>query len=214
MTAQAAYDARILISKIMIGWTMLRNLKLNTTDRKLAVTGAVVLGIVAAAIVLSLAATKDRGPPPAASAADGAATSANADQLWSKACAKDQNGSDVCYVEQFAIAKPQNVVLLHVRIGYLAPEGKPRMILAAPNGVLLPGGLTLTLDQNKPILLPFNTCDASGCLAAVDMDQDALNQFTTGSILVVRYMQANNSPIDIPIRMADLSNALTNISAK
>lgn len=193
---------------------MLTKLTLTTSNRKLAATGAVVLGIVAAAIALSLAATKGRVTPPVSPAADGAVTQSNADQLWSKACAKDQNGSDVCYVEQFAIAKPQNVILLHVRIGFMGPEGKPRMILAAPNGVLLPGGLTLTLDQNKPILLPFSTCDANGCMAAVDMDQDALNQFTAGRILMVRYVQGNNSPIDIPVQMANLSNALTNISAK
>ncbi len=194
---------------------MLTKLKLTTTNRKLVVTGAVVLGIVTAAIALSLAATKDRVPPPAAPVADGAAaTPQSADQLWSKACAKDQNGADVCYVEQFAIAQPQNVVLLHVRVGYFPPEGRPRMILTAPNGVLLPAGLTLSLDQSKPIPVSFGTCDASGCLAAVDMDQDALNRFTAGTILMVRYVQGNNSAIDIPIQMANLSKALTNISAK
>lgn len=194
---------------------MLTKLKLTTPNRRLAAIGAVAVGIVAAAIALSLAATKDRAPPPPAPAKDdGAASVSNPDNFWAKACAKDPNGADVCYVEQFAVAQPQNAVLLHVRIGYLGPEGKPRIILTAPNGVWLPGGLTLTLDQNKPIPLPFNTCDATGCLAAVDMDQDALNQFTAGTVLMVRYVQGNNSPIDIPVQMANLSKALTNISAK
>ncbi|MBP7340438.1 MAG: invasion associated locus B family protein [Niveispirillum sp.] len=183
-------------------------------NRRLAAIGAVVVGIVAAAIALSLAATKDRAPPPAAAPVDEAAAASNPDSFWAKACAKDPAGAEICYVEQFAIAQPQNAVLLHVRIGYLAPEGKPRIILAAPNGVWLPGGLTLTLDQNKPIALPFNTCDANGCLAVVDMDQEALNQFTAGTVLMVRYIQGNNSPIDIPVQMTNLSKALTTISAK
>lgn len=192
---------------------MLTKLKLTMPNRRLAAIGAVVLGIIAAAIALSLAATKDSVPPEVATVEESAAEP-NPDRFWAKACAKDPNGAEICYVEQFAVAQPQNAVLLHVRIGYLGPDGKPRIILAAPNGVWLPGGLTLTLDQNKPIPLPFNTCDPSGCLAAVDMDQDALNQFTAGTVLMVRYIQGNNSPVDIPVQMANLSQALTSISAK
>lgn len=194
--------------------TILTKLKLTTPNRRLAAIGAVVLGIIAAAIALSLAATKDSTPQPETATVEESAAGSSPDRFWAKACAKDPTGAEICYVEQFAVAQPQNAVLLHVRIGYLAPEGKPQIILAAPNGVLLPGGLTLTLDQNKPISLPFNTCDANGCLAAVDMDQDALNQFTAGNVLMVRYIQGNNSPVDIPVQMANLSQALTNISAK
>lgn len=194
---------------------MLTKLWLTIPNRKLITTGAVALGIIVAAIALSLAATKDRPPqPPVTKGADSPPAASPPDQLWAKACAKDQKGADICYVEQFAVAQPQNAVLLHVRIGHIGPEGKPRMIVAAPTGVLLPAGLTITLDQNKPIQLPFNTCDANGCVAVVDMDANALKQFTSGTVLMVRYLQGNNSPLDIPVQMAGLSAALANISTK
>lgn len=191
--------------------------ELNPSHRKLVLTVLAMAAVIGSAVLLSIAAGRGRNPTAPVSTASAAAEQAagkEAGPLWAKACAKNQDGVDTCYVEQFVIAQPQNLVLLHVRIGYIGPQGMPRLIMAAPPGVWLPGGLTLTLDKNKPIALPFNSCDAGSCLAAVEMDQDALKQFTAGTVLMAHYVLANNSPVDVPVRMAGLSDALKTVSAK
>jgi invasion protein IalB len=134
--------------------------------------------------------------------------------LWTRACDRSPAGAEVCFVEQFAIAEPQRAVMLRVQIGFMGPGGKPRMIISTPSGVWLPGGLTLTLDQSKPLALPFDTCGSDGCVAMVELGQDALARFTGGRILTVRYLQGGNSPIDIPVRLADLAAALDTFSPK
>lgn len=189
--------------------------ELNPSHRKLVLTVLGMAAVIGAAVLLSVAAGRGRKPvAPATAPAAEQPVSQEAGPLWAKACAKNQDGADTCYVEQFVITQPQNAVLLHVRIGYIGPQGMPRLIVAAPPGVWLPGGLTLTLDKNKPISLPFNSCDGSNCLAAVEMDQDALKQFTAGTVLMAHYVLANNSPVDVPVRMTGLSDALKTVSAK
>lgn len=184
---------------------------LNPSHRKLALTVLAMAAVIGAAVLLSVAAGQGRKPAAPVAAP---ATSSEAGPLWAKACAKNQDGAETCYVEQFVIAQPQNAVLLHVRIGYIGPQGMPRLILATPPGVWLPGGVTLTLDNNKPISLPFNSCEAGSCVAAVELDQDALKQFTAGTVLVARYALTKDSPVDVPVRMAGLSDALKTVSAK
>ncbi|MDE1149899.1 MAG: invasion associated locus B family protein [Azospirillaceae bacterium] len=134
--------------------------------------------------------------------------------LWSKACTKTDAGAEICYVEQFAIATPQNVMMLHVRLGYIGPEGKPRLILATPLGVLLQPGITLVVDQDKPLTLPFDGCQPGGCVAAADLeDGKVLDRFTNGKVLAVRYINGDKSPIDIPVQLAGLSAALKALPA-
>lgn len=159
--------------------------------------------VIAAAITPAMAATKGSSPTTAGR---------NDDPLWTKACQKNQAGEDVCYVEQFVIAQPQNVVMLHVQIGFTGDKGRPRLVLITPLGVWLPAGVTLILDGNEPVALPFNTCDASACIAAINLDPDVLNRFAGGTTLTVRYNQGSANPIDIPVRMAKLSAALKTVS--
>ncbi|WP_252181377.1 invasion associated locus B family protein [Azospirillum sp. B4] len=134
--------------------------------------------------------------------------------LWSKNCAKTEAGAEVCYVEQFAIATPQNVMMLHVRVGYLGPEGKPRLILATPLGVLLQPGITLVLDQDKPLTLPFDACQQGGCVAAAELeDGKVLDHFTSGKVLAVRYINGDKAAVDIPVQLAGLAAALKAVPA-
>lgn len=132
--------------------------------------------------------------------------------LWSKQCLKDPAGKDICFVQQFAIATQQKAVMLNVAFGYLGPEGKPRIILTAPLGILLVPGVQMTIDNGKPIVLPFDNCQPSGCRAAVDLDKQALDQFRNGKVLAVRYAMMDRKAIDIPIKLDGLDKALKSVA--
>jgi invasion protein IalB len=179
------------------------------------------LGIAAAMIGLvgAVALLVDRGAgTPAAAAETKPVAAPSAPQQkgppWAKACGKDGQGTELCFVQQFAIAEPQKLVLLQVRVGYLGPNAVPRLILATPLGVLLPPGVTITLDQEKPLMMPFGSCQQDGCLAIADLDADALKRITGGKVLAVRYMAAENKPIDIPVQLAGLADALKAVAPK
>lgn len=188
--------------------------ELKTSRRNSITTAALIGGAVAATVVLVMVATKGLRSPATKPTTAIASNTGDDGPLWSRACAKSPAGQEVCYVEQYVITQPQRDVLLRVQIGYMGANATPRLIILTPSGVWLPSGLSLTLDGSKPIALPFNTCEAAGCIAAVDLEQGMLDRFTAGNVLVVRYSKGDSTPVDLPVRMATLVDALKTVSAK
>lgn len=128
--------------------------------------------------------------------------------LWKKNCGKDEAGKTHCVVEQYAIAMPQKVSLMRVRFGKIGKDDQLGLSLSAPLGVQLPPGLTLSMDGAKPIALPFERCDAQGCLAQAVLDKSAGEKFAKGKTLVVHYVLSEKQPLDVPIRLEGLAEAL------
>lgn len=141
-----------------------------------------------------------------------AAETKGAEALWHKACGKDGNGHEACIVEQFAVAMPQNVVAAHIRLSATGQPDQMLMRLTVPLGVLLARGLVLSVDDTKPIDLPFERCTREGCEATAVLDKRALATFTHGTTLTVRYAMTEAAPLDIPIRLQGLADALTQLS--
>lgn len=130
--------------------------------------------------------------------------------LWHKACDKAAPGHP-CWVEQFAIAMPNKVVVAHVRFDR-QQGGKTGIIVIAPLGVELIPGLQLILDGGKPITLPYERCSARGCDASAVLDRAAVAKFERGKTLTVRYTIAGTKTADIPIRLEGLTKALKSLS--
>lgn len=178
--------------------------------RRVGVAAMLLIGaVVGGAQSPTRATAAEKGTPPVKPAAG--APSAT-EPLWAKSCAKDAAGAEVCYAEQFAIAAPQNIMMLHVQVGYIGPEGRPRLVLATPTGVALPAGVTLTLDADKPLVLPFDTCQSGGCLAIADLDQEVLKRLMSGKIMAVRYVNGDRTPIDIPVQLTGLAQILETVT--
>ena len=160
-----------------------------------------------------VAAAKTTTPAKTAPADKPAAPADNGPPLWTKQCVPSPDGQkQACYVQQFVVASPQNTVLLKVLFSYLGPDGKPRLILEAPEGIQLAAGLVLTIDTRKPLNVPLQTCQTGACRAIIDMDQQALDQFEKGTTLTVRYVTNDHKAVDLPVKLATLSTALKQLT--
>jgi len=183
--------------------------------------GLAMVALVALAAVAAVAADKAPPTPPAAPAskdkpaappAAPPAATEDARPLWSKRCLKaGDSGQEACFVEQYAIAMPDKTVLLNVLFGFLGPEGKPRVIITAPLGMLLIPGLVVAIDGGKPMTMPLESCNAGGCRTVVDMDPSSLDSFRRGSKMQVRYVNAERKTVEIPIDLKGLSAALAQL---
>jgi invasion protein IalB len=131
--------------------------------------------------------------------------------LWHQACDEAAAGHP-CWVEQFAVAMPNKVVVAHVRFG-LQQAGKTGIIAIAPLGVALIPGLQLILDGGRPITLPYERCSAQGCEASAVLDRDAVEKFKRGKTLTLRYTVAGAKTADIPIRLEGLTKALQSLAS-
>ncbi len=134
----------------------------------------------------------------------------NADVLWHKACAKPDDKA-TCFVEQFAIAQPNNVPVLHIRFDLQGGEGRARMEVTVPTGVFLPAGLQLAIDGGKAISLPFERC-GQGCNASAVLDKAALDGFLKGRILTLHYIVGDQSGANIPVKLDGLKSALSSLA--
>jgi len=134
------------------------------------------------------------------------------DALWSKQCAKAQNGGkESCLVQQYVSSMPGNHPLLMAQFSYGGPEGKPQLVLAAPLGILLPAGITLSIDGKKPLTAPFQVCAQGGCRSIIEMDDAALDQFRKGKVLSVRLFGLDQKPLDLPVKLEGLDAALKSL---
>lgn len=149
----------------------------------------------AALVSLALA----TGSAPVFAADPPAKTDSAPPPFWSKRCVTESDARENCFIEQYAVAMPTNTVLLNILVGFLAPEGKPRLIMTAPLGVLLAPGLVMSIDSGKPVTLPFESCQAGGCRMVADLDQSSLDQFRRGDKMTVRFVTGDRKAIDIPV---------------
>lgn len=129
------------------------------------------------------------------------------DPLWHQACAA---GGHPCWVEQFALAMPNKVVVAHVRFDHQQGD-QTGIIVWAPLGVALAPGVQLTLDGGKPITLPYERCSAEGCDASAVLDRAAVEKFKRGRTLMVRYTIEANRVANVPIRLDGLTKALDSL---
>jgi len=147
---------------------------------------------------------------PAATAAKDAPAS---ETPWSRQCVKSPDGTkEACFVQQFITAMPQNVVLLKVVFGFLGPDNKPRIIITAPLGVILQAGLTMTINGQSPMSVPFENCKNGGCRVVIDMDGQALDRFRNGKQLMVSYLTEDRKAMDLPVRLDGLAAALKTVA--
>lgn len=150
------------------------------------------------------------GAAPALAADPPAKLDGSSQPLWSKRCVKEGD-RDVCFIEQYAVAMPANSVLLNVLVGFMAPEGKPRIIMTAPLGVLLAPGLAMSIDAAKPVTLPFESCQAGGCRVVADLDPSSLERFRAGQRMTVRFVTAEQKAIEIPVPLEGFAAALNQL---
>lgn len=133
-------------------------------------------------------------------------------EYWTKQCVKSPEGKDVCFVQQFVTAMPQNAILLKVTFSFLGAEGHPRLQITAPLGVQLPAGLKIQIDSAQVMALPYQVCDSSGCMAIAELDMDALSRFRDGKTLNVQFLKIDQKPMTLPVVLGGLANALKSIA--
>lgn len=101
---------------------------------------------------------------------------------WKLECLKTGQAEEPCQLFQEAYAddgKP----LSNIRLFRLPADGPAAAgaVIAVPLEVLLPGQLTLTIDDGKTKRYPFSVCDPLGCYARIGLTTDEIAELKKGS---------------------------------
>ncbi len=109
--------------------------------------------------------------------------------------------SDQCALVQNVAAEDRPNVALTV-IALKTADGKARLLrVLAPLGVLLPSGLGLKIDTADIGRAGFVRCLPSGCVAEVVMDDNLLNQLSTGQTATFIIFQTPEEGIGVPVSL-------------
>ncbi len=120
---------------------------------------------------------------------------------WTARCEKLEDGRTTCYVFQNLVLKKDNQRLMHVAVGYMTNDDQAVAFFTLPLGVSLPGGLSLTVDDGKPVRLRYERCDANGCLAPLALSEELIRAFKGGRWARVAFFDATRREISVPVSL-------------
>jgi invasion protein IalB len=165
---------------------------------------------VAAALCLvaagSPAAAQNAAPPADAGAAQ------QQQQLWSVRCtASTREAPPDFAIEQRAVVTETGRLLTQFTVRVPADTRKPVLMIQAPLGPFLPGGITLDIDGAGATKLDYQTCDANGCYAGSPVPDELLQAKFRGQKLNITLHAPNNQPVKIPMELTGFTAAYRSI---
>lgn len=133
---------------------------------------------------------------------------------WEVRCPE---GADACRLIARGIDAEGNEV---VNIALQAlPEGSNAALgvtIITPLLTLLPGGVTVRVDDKAPAGFPFSWCDAQGCYARYGLTADEVQGLRDGSAIKVSIFAVTNTTdaIDSSISLAGFTAAEADLAAR
>ena len=120
-------------------------------------------------------------------------------------------GKRTAIIEQRAVVTETGRLLSQVTVRVPADTRKPVMMIQAPLGPFLPGGITLDVDGANSFKLDYQTCDANGCYAGSPVSEDLLQALFRGQKLNITIQALNKQPVKIPMELTGFTAAYRNI---
>lgn len=132
------------------------------------------------------------------------------DKLWNKKCHTGENKKEMCWIEQYAFTEPKHQLISRIRIGQ--PKGdKTPLQVAVPLGVALQAGLSVKLDDNKPVEIPYAFCSKGGCEATAMLDNSAIQKILSGKKLTASFKAGNGQDVNIPYDLTGVTAAYNSL---
>jgi invasion protein IalB len=131
---------------------------------------------------------------------------------WTARCEVRKGGEEqTCFVFQNILLKKENKRLLHVAVGYLVAKDQPVAFLTLPLGVSLPGGVSLTIDEGKPVRVRYERCDASGCLAPLALTETLVKSLQGGRWARIAFFDATRREVSVPVSLLGFTSGLKSL---
>ncbi len=131
---------------------------------------------------------------------------------WTARCeVNKEKARPACFVFQNLLLKKENKRLLHVAVGYLTASAQPVAFFTLPLGVSLPGGLSITVDDGKPVRIRYERCDASGCLAPLALTDTLVTSLRGGRWARVAFFDSTRREVSVPVSLLGFTAGLKSL---
>ena len=131
---------------------------------------------------------------------------------WSSKCASDSRQTAVeCSIEQTVVVTGTGQFLASVIVRVPAGTREPAMMIQVPVGLYLPAGLTLQVDDEKPLPLALQTCDLKGCYAGMPLSAEMISAMKAGKLFKITLQTMAKENISIPLTLDNFAEAYQKI---
>jgi len=135
-----------------------------------------------------------------------------ADNNWASGCtASTRSGPLDCSAAQQVIDANTGRLRALLRVRVPGDTKSPVMLVQMPLGLYLPGQLTLSVDGAAATTVAFQTCDASGCYAGMEVTPTLLSTMLKGQTLTLQAQDQARESISVPIALAGFAKAYSQI---
>ncbi len=131
-------------------------------------------------------------------------------QDWRKKCQLNKNNHQVCLIYQNITIKGSGKSLLYASFTY--KNNKLLGSFKVPFGVFLPAGVALKVDEKEQVNFVVQTCLADGCYSSLQIEDDLLDQFKTGSEAKVGFKTIDQRQLAVKLSLKGFSQAINSLS--
>jgi len=163
----------------------------------------------AAVLCIGLAATST--PLAAQSTADQDSAESETQQFedWTLRCRSEPATQlQTCHISLQAFAQDSGKQVLQFRVGRFGPEKVLGAVIFVPNGVRLPPGLGIQVDERATRSYPFELCDPNSCQARLRMEGDLLKDLKVGLVGHMRFQNGAGQDLVVKVSLKGFSAAL------
>ncbi len=125
---------------------------------------------------------------------------------WQVQCPPDESAANPCAMVQNLVREEDGRRVLAALV-VKPPEGDAFLRVVVPLGILLPGGLNLSVDGTDMGTVGFINCLPDGCMTQVGLTADVLEQMRQGTQAVVTIYEQAEQPIQLPISLTGFTAA-------
>jgi invasion protein IalB len=184
----------------------------NHRTVSMAASRSLVMAVAAGALFLAAPASAQQpakpapAPAPAKKAGDATKTTNSA---WVKLCEKQkgEKKGNVCLTHHERFHPTTGQPLISAAIRKIDGQKQEVLMVMVPLGRLLPPGLILKVDEDKPVKLNYSFCTTVGCVAEIPATAEILAKFKKGKQLTIGTIDINQKRIGFRVSLTGFSNA-------
>ena len=183
----------------------------STGLRRLAIAGSVVAAVASVLISAPVRAqqTPDQFPPSQEPQLDLPQTRQQQETPdrygdWTRKCETQSSSQEQrCYLSQMVTVQRDDKrhPILLMAVGYYGEKKMPRVVFRLPLalGIYLPGGLTLSVPNTKPVRVVFEACLPGGCSGSTPLSEDVLAAMKKANGGTVDVQNIRKQKLQLPV---------------
>lgn len=125
---------------------------------------------------------------------------------WFKVCGKEQD-FDICNVQNQVIAQTGQMLTAIQLAEFKGKVNRRALQISVPIGRLLPAGVTMQIDGNKPSKIEFTTCFQDRCVADAPLTDAIVASLKKGTNITLTTYNFQNQPNPIKVSLEGFTGA-------